>query len=650
MKMTRLICPSCGGRLEPMEGSPQIMVCEYCNSQFVMENDMPTAPQTPLYPKNRPPVLREDPSSGNTARTWAFITLALTGIIIGNIMIFSSRRPASTSVRVQPDAGYETMVPEETPPETAESPLYEEIVKTIFQKDAGLVTETDLARIKYIRIHTGSASTLVEYSFESPYEENPETYAPVQLTLPPLSWDSRDLARFTGLQKIDAREEHISQIPFDSFNDLKGILLSGVSPAEAAELLPAPEAILELSLEHPADLEGIGAFEHLKNFSAEGISAPDLRQLTALKELRILLMEEETEDSFSLSEEEASSLTDYSALSVLTGLEELSITSSAIRDLGFLSPLTGLKSLSISESDAISLEPLRELTQLTSLELEDNSSLQDYAPVESLAHLKTLVLDKGTSQPDPDLSVLTELETLDMSGFMSVRFLERMNNLKELFLHGCNVDEIQALSGLTSLESLTCYSVWTYAVPLRNLNFLDSMTSLKSLDLCGGSTSPGFGSYQHCVEILGDISNAFNHPGLQRLILSNCTFEIDFDRLTGNSSLKYLEMKEIHLKENFYVESYNGMTDIWYDDVSLDAHLDFLTLYPGLEELYLDGNQITGLSFAPALTQLTHLGIQDNYVTDLSPLHQIQGLEYLDIRKNPVSGTVEMGEDILILK
>ena len=37
MKMTRLICPSCGGRLEPMEGSPQIMVCEYCNSQFVME-------------------------------------------------------------------------------------------------------------------------------------------------------------------------------------------------------------------------------------------------------------------------------------------------------------------------------------------------------------------------------------------------------------------------------------------------------------------------------------------------------------------------------------------------------------------------------------------------------------------------------------
>ena len=100
-----------------MEGSPQIMVCEYCNSQFVMENDMPTAPQTPLYPQNRPPVLREDPSSGNTARTWAFITLALTGIIIGNIMIFSSRRPASTSVRVQPDAGYETMVPEETPPE-----------------------------------------------------------------------------------------------------------------------------------------------------------------------------------------------------------------------------------------------------------------------------------------------------------------------------------------------------------------------------------------------------------------------------------------------------------------------------------------------------------------------------------------------------
>ena len=36
MKIVDLKCPSCGGKLAPMEGNPKIVVCEYCNSQFVL--------------------------------------------------------------------------------------------------------------------------------------------------------------------------------------------------------------------------------------------------------------------------------------------------------------------------------------------------------------------------------------------------------------------------------------------------------------------------------------------------------------------------------------------------------------------------------------------------------------------------------------
>ena len=109
-------------------------------------------------------------------------------------------------------------------------------------------------------------------------------------------------------------------------------------------------------------------------------------------------------------------------------------------------------------------------------------------------------------------------------------------------------------------------------------------------------------------------------------------------------------MKEVSLKENFYVESYSGMTDIWYDDVSLDERIDFLTRYPNLEELYLDGNQLTDLSFASSLVHLTRLSLRDNYITDLSPLQNAENLCFLDIRANPVSGTIEAEKNIQILR
>ena len=39
MKITNLKCPSCGGKLEPMNNNPKIVVCEYCSSQYMLEED-----------------------------------------------------------------------------------------------------------------------------------------------------------------------------------------------------------------------------------------------------------------------------------------------------------------------------------------------------------------------------------------------------------------------------------------------------------------------------------------------------------------------------------------------------------------------------------------------------------------------------------
>ena len=657
MKITNLKCPSCGGKLEPMENNPKIVVCEYCNSQYMVEED-----QTINYHIHQYQGVQPQGTAGINEGTYSAKAIAAAAavflIVIGGFGIFAGRMERSGAEKVSETqvsaAGYTKDWSEES--ETKEqakagsglamSPLCVTMVETIFGKSADRVTQEELESIRYLSLTSGRESCTVEYSFKDPYQDSDFNTAVV--TLAPEEWDGDNFAFFPGLKKLDLSKtwEYGS---IDSLEQLQGLVCSGMDISQAAALVSSPGEIKELSIDGLESLEGIGAFENLEILDLEDVQNPDFKQLVPLKQLKSLRIAEDDSDPI-FGSDQPKTMTDYGALSVLTGLERLELESSLIREFSFLKPLTNLTHLSIGDTDAISLEPVGDLAGLTFLELKDNSSIQDYSPVGRLTGLTCLTLDKSTSQDDPDLSALTGLEQLDMSGFISISFLRNMGNLRWLSIHGCNVDEISALSSLSNLESLACYSVWTYGVPLRDVRFVDSMPNLKILDFSGISQGGIWGGYQRNTEILGDISNVFNHQGLEELYLNNCMFEIDFGRLSENPSLRVLEMREANLKENFYVESSNGMTDLWYDDVALDGHTDFLTNYPGLERLYLDGNQLTNVQFAASLKNLTHLGIKNNYVTELSPLNQAENLRFLDIRENPVNSTIESDGNVEILK
>lgn len=652
MKITNLQCPSCGGKLEPMKNNPKIVVCEYCKSQFLVEEDQTINYHIHQYPAASPMPGGAGQNNGparSPAAIGVFTALvvltSVTGILLRSYS-FSSGNPRRETPPVFAEAeGGENRVPEKDT-ENSMSPLCRSAVKAIFGRSADLVTQEDLDRIKYINISPGSQSATIEYSFKDPYSD-PDFQA-AAVTLEPESWSWSDLSLFTGLTKLDATNCR-DGVSLKELTQLKGLACAGLEISQIADMIGEPKQLMELSLDGTQSLEGISVFENLETLTVEDIISPDLKQLVPLKNLSSLsVTEDERREPFNTGE--PAPLTDYSALSVLTGLKELEVESPSVRDLGFLRSLTSLTHLSLSGTEIISLEPVTGLAGLISLKLEDNASVQDYSPIRHLTGLTSLTIDKSTTQDDPDLSALTGLENLDMSGFISISFLRNMGNLRKLSIHGCNLDEIAAISSLTNLESLTCYSSWTYLVPLRDVGFIDSMTNLRFLDFCGISQGNGWGGYQRNTEILGDISNVLNHPGLEELYLNNCMFQLDFEKLQENPSLQKLELREVKLKENFHVQSSGGITDLWYDDVTLDEHTDFLANYPNLRELYLDGNQLTNIQFAASLKNLTHLGINNNYVTELSPLNQAESLKYLDIRQNPISTTIETGEDVRILR
>lgn len=660
MKITNLKCPSCGGKLEPMNNNPKIVVCEYCSSQYMLEEDQTINYHIHQYPgTGSQGEIRSNSQSELSGRALIaaasvcmVVVIAMAGVF-GGMMKKGGEKATSAYGLSGSVGGYEGGLAGENAGSKEEaggvmspSPLYESMVEAMFGKDADRVTKEEIDSVKYLKLTYGRESCTVEYSFKDPYGDVSFDTVSAELVSEP--WEGENLAFFTGLKKLDISDCY-DYGDLKELEGLEGLVCSGMDLVQAGELVADPGQLKELSADGLESLEGIEVFGNLEILTLEDVVKPDFKYLVPLKQLKVLRITEEDSDSV-FSQEQTKTLTDYNALSVLTGLTQLEVESSSLREFSFLKPLSNLTHLALTDTDAISLEPVGELAGLTSLRVEDNSAILDYSPLGRLTGLRELVLDKSTSQEDPDLSGLTGLESLDMSGFMSISFLRNMGNLKTLSIHGCNVDEISALSGLTGLESLSCYGVWVYGVPLTGVDFIDNMPNLKILDFSGISREGSWGGYQRNTEIWGDISGAFNHQGLEELYLNNCMFEIDFDRIRENPSLRVLEMREIGLKENFYYRSSAGMTDLWYDDVVFDSHTDFLTNYPGLEKLYLDGNQLTNVQFAASLKNLTHLGIKNNYVTELSPLNQAENLRFLDIRENPVSATIETDKKTEILR
>ena len=121
---------------------------------------------------------------------------------------------------------------------------------------------------------------------------------------------------------------------------------------------------------------------------------------------------------------------------------------------------------------------------------------------------------------------------------MSISSIRGLSSLKELSIHNCNVDQADALSSLTGVERLTFYSVWNSQGNLRNLDFLKGMTGLKYADFTGNLDGTGWSGYNYLVEVYGDVSSIFNHQGLEELYLDNGKFEINFDKIKENPSLR----------------------------------------------------------------------------------------------------------------
>ena len=100
-------------------------------------------------------------------------------------------------------------------------------------------------------------------------------------------------------------------------------------------MLPDAGKIIELRLADIQSMEGISRFVNLEKLYIQNMPDENLKPLIVLKNLKELSLED-TANSDSGSSENELRVRDYSAISVMPGLESLYLESDIIRDVGFL--------------------------------------------------------------------------------------------------------------------------------------------------------------------------------------------------------------------------------------------------------------------------------------------------------------------------
>ena len=633
MEITELRCTACNGTLQlDDEENPNIAVCEYCQAVYMIHKG--TDEGVDLKPENSEdmkcqrsdrwykPVVEKTETRGYYNWTRGIIvTIVVLIIIIASrwdalVKRYQGKDEAIVTESVEVE---EKVANVQVMEQKIFKGIFADMAATVLQKPVDEIKTEDLACFKWIEMKYTTDAIWVGYSFEMADGANKDLLEWVSFPRDAAVQDFKVLSNFTGLKKLEVAG-YLSAEAVEGLQ-LESLTCYARSPMEIARIMDT-STLKELNISGGLEsLEGISQFENLEKLSVYCYELKDIKELVNQTRLKSLTIESGDE------------INDFTVLSLMTGLEELSIESENIRDISFIKTLTNLKSFALSDAPVLQVGILDQLNGLTSLAIEDCDELKDLSVLEGLTELKSLVLEVPYHCPSPDLSALSKLSRLSLSGAAHINFLRNMTALQELSLDGCKIEDTEVFTYLTGLKTLKCSSILG---EISGWRFVTKIPSLQSLDLSGIST------YE-------DISCVFGIPTLQKLALNGAECEIDFSNIKENTTLKVLNMDGVKLYKNVQVSGSNGFYAVDYDHVSLDENIDFLKHFPGITDLSLADNTLTHIDFVKALHSLKTLDISENYITDLKALESLGSLQNVNCTGNPIENYRVLNDKVIVI-
>ena len=248
------------------------------------------------------------------------------------------------------------------------------------------------------------------------------------------------------------------------------------------------------------------------------------------------------------------SITDLSALSVCTSLEELRLSGNYIRDIGPLLDIPKLRVLDLSNNMISDIRPLMSITTLEHLNLAGNK-ISSITALSQLKQLKELVLNGNDIDGTQNLAKLSALKILGLKDTgISDADLERLYNLKNLTVLALENNPDITESGVSQLKKKlpqckVTHSEFEKKIVLGGKEFSASTESVdaSSLGISDISAATGFKSVRHLDlsnNVISSVTALSSLKTLETLDLS----DNNIGDVSPLYSLKNLKM--LHIEQN----------------------------------------------------------------------------------------------------
>lgn len=248
------------------------------------------------------------------------------------------------------------------------------------------------------------------------------------------------------------------------------------------------------------------------------------------------------------------SITDLSALSVCTSLEELRLSGNYIRDIGPLLDIPKLRVLDLSNNMISDIRPLMSITTLEHLNLAGNK-ISSITALSQLKQLKELVLNGNDIDGTQNLAKLSALKILGLKDTgISDADLERLYNLKNLTVLALENNPDITESGVNQLKKKlpqckVTHSEFEKKIVLGGKEFSASTESVdaSSLGISDISAATGFKRVRHLDlsnNVISSVTALSSLKTLETLDLS----DNNIGDVSPLYSLKNLKM--LHIEQN----------------------------------------------------------------------------------------------------
>ncbi len=321
---------------------------------------------------------------------------------------------------------------------------------------------------------------------------------------------------------------------------------------------------------------------------------------------------------------------DLSAISGLTQLKKLTLSSGQLSDISVLSGFEHLTYLSIRRSKVTDLTPISSLSELEQLVISD-TEITDLSPVSGLSKLQYFYAENSQLQTLAPLANAKGLLTLNAANnqIEDIGVLADMTALNWVELKSNQISDISALADKSAITHLALSN--NLISDFTPLQALKKLTSLNLSDNQIDTIIPA--QSEQKAQARG---NAIDFSHLQHLNLSNN----DIKELTSLAEADFGGLTTLSLEGN-QLSTLAGIEQVRQID-SLLLSKNNLTTLEGIEpltaltRLFASHNQLSNIEGLEALTNLTNFYAPHNQIADLAPLFELSQLKQLTIYNNPI--------------